>query len=378
MEYRMRILITGGAGFIGTRLSAAATAAGHDVVVLDSLLAQVHGPVPSEPALPCEFHRADCRDLEAVQRAVRGVEVVVHLAALTGVGQSMHEGVSYADVNCVGTATVLQAAVQEGSVRRVVLSSSRAVYGEGRYCCQERHVFTPAPRSSAQLAQGQWEHTCSVCGQPARPAPTDEDAPLATGSLYGATKEAQEQLVQSMCVPRGIEHVILRYFNVFGAGQAANNPYTGILGVFARRGHAGRPSPLYEDGMMLRDFIHVSDVVSASMRACEESAVVACGTWNVGTGQPISVLELATAVAREQAAPVPKVTGEYRVGDVRHCYADVRDAKEHFGFTSRVSLEDGLQEYLGWFSRQTLTAVPDPAAELLTMGLAGRPVEDRR
>lgn len=371
----MRILITGGAGFIGSQVTSAALTAGHDVIVLDSLLAQVHGPDVVPPKLDCEFRLGDCRDFTTVQSAIQGVDVVVHLAALTGVGQSMHEGVAYTDVNCVGTACVLQAAVGEDSVSRVVLSSSRAVYGEGRYRCSQGHRFTPAPRSAPQLAQGHWEHSCPVCGESSTPVPTDEGSPLTTGSLYGATKEAQEQLARSMCAPRGLEHVVLRYFNVYGAGQAPNNPYTGILGVFARRGREGLASPVYEDGGMLRDFVHVSDVARATVSACEAPAHQACGTWNIGTGIPIAVMDLAAAIASEQNAPAPLVTGEYRVGDVRHCYADMSGTSDCFRFVPKMSLADGLREYLSWFSTQKLTPVPDPATELLAAGLTGRPAQ---
>lgn len=367
----MRVLVTGGAGFIGSRLARECVSKGHEVRVVDSLLPQVHGPCPSPPDPDVEFQRADCRDLEAMTRAVRGVEVVVHLAALTGVGQSMYEAVGYTDVNCVGTSTVLQAALQEASVRRVVLSSSRAVYGEGAYTCKSLHSFTPRARSARQLAEGVWEHHCPTCGQDAQPLPTGEHSPLDTGSLYGATKEAQEQLVRSMCVPRDVEHVILRYFNVYGSGQSPNNPYTGILGVFARAGRSALPIPVYEDGLMLRDFIHVSDVVAATLLAIQNAGDTVNSTWNVGSGRPTSVLELAKTIAALQSAPEPVITGEYRVGDIRHCYADTNRTAAGLGFVPAMDLDRGLAEYLEWYATQVIETVPDASAELRSAGLAG-------
>ena len=276
-----------------------------------------------------------------------GCEVLVHLAALTGVGQSMYETREYVDVNGVGTAVVL-AAAGAAAVERVVLSSSRAVYGEGAYRCERGHVFTPTARRLADLADARWDHACPECGATSIALPVAESSPMMATSVYGASKVAQEQLVRAVCGTAGMDHSILRYFNVFGSGQAVGNPYTGIIGVFARSGAGKQASPIYEDGGMIRDFVHVSDVVAATCAAAEGRMpeVVVC---NVGTGTPVTIGHLADVMARLQGAPAPIVSGQYRAGDIRHCYADTARL-DAAGLTAKVSLEAGLTEYLDWFA----------------------------
>jgi dTDP-L-rhamnose 4-epimerase len=346
-------------------------ARGHRVVVLDSMLPQIHGEKSAPLPADVEVHVADCRDMEAVRSAANGADVVVHLAALTGVGQSMYEAADYTSVNCVGTAVVMQAVADVG-VRRVVLSSSRAVYGEGPHRCENGHGWVPRARSYESLSHGEWEHRCPMCGLPGVPLPADESLAPSTSSVYGATKVAQEQLVSSMGEARGVETAVLRYFNVYGVGQAPNNPYTGILGVFSRAGRAGRASDLFEDGRMLRDFVHVRDVTRATLLACELPLPGGSITVNVASGQPVTIGDLGRIVAELQGASPPVVSGRFRMGDVRHCFANTQRSRELGGFAPDVDLAAGLRGYLDWFNDQELLPVPDATSELEGHGLGGR------
>lgn len=359
----MRVLITGGAGFIGRVLAARLIGAGHDVAILDSFHPQVHGNVP--PVLPegCEVIRGDVREESAVARGVRGRDIVYHLAAETGVGQSQYEISRYTSVNVSGTASLLEGAAEAG-VQQVVLASSRAVYGEGKYRCSQCDLgFVPNPRSTAALQCGLWELACPGCGSAAVPEPTPESALPSPSSIYGLTKLQQEQLAAMVGNARGLGVTTLRFFNVYGAGQSLCNPYVGVLGVFYRRASSGQAAEVYEDGRMLRDFIEVSDVAEALLR-CAGNPRAFGATLNIGTGTPVTLKELAEEVYRVCGLePNIKVSGRYRLGDVRHTLADVERAKDVLAFQASVSLASGLRRFVEWAAVNSDTKCDDATAE---------------
>jgi len=361
-----RILITGGAGFIGSQLTRRLSEDGHAVVVLDNLLAQVHGNDP-KPNLPdCETIWADVRDSDALARAMKGVEVVHHLAAETGVGQSQYEIGRYVSVNSLGTALVLEAAVAAG-VRQVVIASSRAVYGEGQFICAKcRHVFAAGKRQVEAMDQGRWEVYCPHCNEAASPLPMSEETPTKPASIYGLTKHQQEQLALQVSALSDLQVTILRLFNVYGPGQSLQNPYVGVLGTFFRRAISGQTIEVYEDGQMLRDFVFISDVVEAlRLATCNQCA------WgrilNVGTGYGISLFdvgaEMFRVLSRDQSI---RVSGRYRSGDVRHAVASVSRLEEVLGFVPRTTFAEGLRSFVDWARVNQADAADDLAEEQLT------------
>ena len=360
----MRALITGGAGFIGTHLARALLDRGDEVVVLDALSEQVHGAsatLPSSLLGRVEFIRGDVRHTAPVRRALRGVEVVFHLAAETGTAQSMYQIHRYADTTVGGTARLLECLVaRPGAVRRVVLASSRAVYGEGSGRCPEHGVVRPAPRRDADLYSGVWDPRCPRCARCVTPVATGAvDATgaattLRPASVYGTTKLTQEMLVLQVCGAAGIGAVVLRYQNVFGAGQSLRNPYTGILGLFASRIRAGRAPEVYEDGLMTRDFVHVSDAVAATVLAADHPEADGA-VLDVGTGRAVTVLRAAQLLCVAlDAETTPRVTGKYRLGDGRHQFA-AAGAIARLGWEPRVSFADGIARYVDWFVAQEST-----------------------
>lgn len=367
----MQVLVTGGLGFIGTHLVQSLAQRGHGVVALDALLPEVH---PKKPGAPdgVDLVIGDVRDPDALARVTRSVDVVVHLAGRTGVGQSMYLGAEYVDTNVLGTAQLLDAIRSSPSIRRLILASSRAVYGEGPYRCELGHELTPPPRQRELLERGAWEPVCPSCGCPATPIPCHESAPLVATSVYGATKTAAEQLVSVACTAAGLERVLLRYFNVYGPGQSLGNPYTGVLGVFARCGREQRPASVYEDGLISRDFIHVDDVVRATVAAIEEELPSPELLLNVSTGVRTTMFQLAVTMAQLQGAPEPLVTGEFRVGDVRHSVGNPTTTIKQLRVSPRVDLASGLETYLDWFCTQDLPPIADAADELRAEGFLGR------
>ncbi|HET8750091.1 MAG TPA: NAD-dependent epimerase/dehydratase family protein [Sphingomicrobium sp.] len=357
-----RILITGGAGFIGTHLARRAIAAGHQVRILDNLSPQIHGPgVDYEPPPGTEFLRGDVTVRENMEHALQDVDTVVHLAAETGTGQSMYEIERYYRVNVGGTALLFDilANSERPSVENFVLASSRSVYGEGAYICRScdsagRRCFPP-PRSPEQLARQEWEPHCPHCGTAVEATATREDDALSPASVYAATKLAQEELVRVACQSMGIAHAILRLQNVYGEGQSLKNPYTGILSIFSTRIRRGLPVPIFEDGNETRDFVHVEDVVEMVL-ACIEKPSVDGATLNVGSGRPISVMEVAKLLCRVmQSEIVPHVVGKYRIGDIRHNFADIALAERTTGLRPRVGLDCGLERFCNWVATQKLS-----------------------
>ncbi|MGH9278695.1 MAG: NAD-dependent epimerase/dehydratase family protein [Acidimicrobiales bacterium] len=358
------VLITGGAGFIGSRLARRLATDGHRVVILDSLVEQVHGDGAPDwfRAAGVEAIWADVRDEAALRGALRGVDVVHHLAAETGVGQSQYAIGRYVEVNSYGTAVLLQAAVDAG-VRQVVLASSRAVYGEGMCRCPRcGTVHTGLERDPADMDAGRFEPRCpNGCG-PTQAYPTSEDAAAAPTSIYGLTKLHQEQLVRATSQIYGLAPTVLRMFNVYGPGQSLRNPYTGVLGTFFRRARSGQPVELYEDGLMLRDLVFVDDVVEV-FRRCTGDAGAQGKTYNVGSGQAVTLAELATTLfSAMEIEPRMDVSGRYRVGDVRHAVADTARLGRELGYLPATALDDGLAAFAAWAAVNAADA-PDRFAE---------------
>lgn len=348
----MKVLITGGAGFIGTHTAAALLAAGHEVRMLDRLDPQIHGERPRWPArLPKHAERmlGDVRETSDVARALEGIDGVCHFAAFTGVGQSMYDWASYVETNVGGTACLLEAIVKRGRpLRRFVLASSRAVYGEGAHECAAHGEVHPGPRARESLEQGDFDARCPACGRAVKAVPTHEDLAAAPLSLYGYTKAQQEDLCRLAARTFGLPVTILRYFNVYGSGQSLKNPYTGIVSIFYSRLKAGQPIALYERGLPGRDFVHVADVARANLLALETE--VPSGTaFNVGSGREITVRGLAEALAAAAGLPVRfEDRGEFRVGDIRSCFADAARTRALLGFRAKIGLEEGLREFSAW------------------------------
>ncbi len=358
----MRALVTGGAGFIGSHVVDRLVQRGHEVVVLDNLDPQVHGDGASIPLNIAqhltdgrvEFAHGDIRDAGAVAHALRGADVVVHLAAAVGVGQSMYQPHYYTSVNVDGQGVLLEEMARApGRYRRLVVASSMSIYGEGAYRCAVDGVVAPPPRGEEQLARAEWDVSCPECGQVLEPLRTAEHKPLQHTSVYAVTKKTQEEL--ALCFGRayGIPTLALRFFNVYGSRQALSNPYTGVAAIFMGRLKNGRAPMVFEDGRQSRDLIHVFDVADAVVRAAEGTDVV-YEALNVCTGRPITIAQVAQVLAERLGVQIaPEVMGRYRAGDIRHCIGDPSRACAVLGFQARVSFADGLDELLAWSERQS-------------------------
>ncbi len=336
----MRVLLTGGAGFIGSQVATTLRERDHDVVVFDSLRADVHTGV-----LPAVDVRADVRDLDAVLAALQDVDAVCHLAAKVGLGVDVADLPDYADTNDRGTAVVLAAMARAG-VSRLVLASSMVVYGEGLGECAEHGPVAPAARAEADLAEGRFEPPCPHCGRPLAPALVTEDARLDPRNGYAASKVAQEHLTSAWARATGGSVAALRYHNVYGPGLPQDTPYAGVAAIFLSALRRGQAPQVYEDGGQRRDFVHVSDVAAATVAALEQhdNGVRA---YNVGSGTPRTVGELAAALADAVGGPSPMITGGYRLGDVRHITADSARLRDELGWSTRVEFGIGTKDLAG-------------------------------
>jgi len=354
----MRVLITGGAGFLGSHSADELLAAGHAVRALDSLVEQVHGGSrPEYLSAEVELVEGDVRDAEAVGRSLEGCDAVIHFAARVGVGQSMYEVAEYTSVNDFGTAVLLEALASR-PVERLVVASSMSVYGEGLYA-----GGVEVARTREQLERGEFEPGAS-------PLPTPETKPVALASIYALTKYQQERACLIAGEAYGIPAVPLRFFNVYGPRQALSNPYTGVLAIFASRLLNGKPPLIYEDGLQRRDFVSVHDVARA-VRLALETGGADGRVVNVGSGYSVTVRELAEKLAAVLGVEIePETTGDYRVGDIRHCFADISLARELLGYEPQVALEDGMAELAAWLAGQTAVDRVDAAQdELARRGL---------
>jgi dTDP-L-rhamnose 4-epimerase len=351
----MKIAITGGMGFIGTVLARRLIAAGHLVLLLDNLSPQIHGAIPTA-SLPtgAELDRLDIRELQARPECLEGCDAVYHLAAETGTAQSMYRIRNYVDVNEMGTASLLETiASLSRRPKRIILASSRSVYGEGAYVDPRmpERMLQPPPRTPEQLAAHRWE-PIAPDGAPLAPIATPESLPFAPGSIYAATKASQELLLRAAAPALGLSSVIFRFQNVYGEGQSLRNPYTGIISIFYNRARQGLPIPIYEDGEESRDFVHVDDIVDALVAALDADLPEG-HVMNLGSGEPTSVTKLVEELLAASGVEVPvAVTGQYRVGDIRHCFADLTAARQAIGFEPKVSLRDGLTRFTAWASTQ--------------------------
>lgn len=351
----MRIAVTGGLGFIGLKLAHRLIAQGHVPVLIDSVTPQIHGQLPNiDVPDGAVVVRMDVRELAQHPDPIDGCDAVFHLAAETGTGQSMYKIHQYVSVNDLGTAALFEAlAACRHRPRRLVLASSRSVYGEGAYAhpANESEPVFPTSRTIENLRLARWDHFVGGEEQ-LRALATPETAPLQPGSVYAATKAAQELLVAAAAPAFGLKGVILRFQNVYGEGQSLRNPYTGIISIFYNRARQGMELPLYEDGFESRDFIHVDDVVEAMIRSLE--ADLPSGTViNVGSGEATSVRQLAETLLAVGGLSAPvRVTGQFRVGDIRHCYADITRLQRLLGFTPRIDLVKGLTQFVNWARMQ--------------------------
>jgi len=359
----LRVLITGGAGFIGRHVAKSLLGRGYDVVVLDALIDQVHMGASAGSPLPAgvEFIRGDVRDATAVARALAGVDKVVHLAAEVGVGQSMYAVERYTSVNDCGTAVLLQQ-LPRSSVSRVIVASSMSVYGEGRYSDADGRQRDGV---EARGGHGAWD-SIDEGGHPLVPIATPEDKPVSLRSVYALTKYVQERMTLILSSAYGIEGCALRLFNVFGPGQALSNPYTGVLAIFASRLFNGQPPLVFEDGLQRRDFVHVDDVASAFVAALERPQAIG-RVFNIGSGHNYTILAVAQMLAAEMGRPeiAPEILGKARAGDIRHCFADISLARSELGFRPTRLLEDHLAELADWVQTQTAIDRADEARQEL-------------
>ncbi|MFF1919887.1 NAD-dependent epimerase/dehydratase family protein [Streptomyces sp. NPDC058221] len=348
----MRVLVTGGAGFIGSEIVRALTSAGHEAVVLDALLPSAHGGGSARgggtdrPA-GSRLIVADVRDREAVDGALRGVDAVCHQAAMVGLGKDFADAPLYVGCNDLGTAVLLAAAADAG-VRSLVLAGSMVVYGEGRYDCRSHGPVRPGPRARADLAAGRFEPLCPSCGTELTPGLVTEDAPVDPRNVYATTKLAQEHLASSWARATGGRALSLRYHNVYGPGMPRDTPYAGVASFFRSSLARGESPRVFEDGAQRRDFVHVRDVAAANAVALEAVAGRAPGSftaYNTGSGEPHTIGEMAAALASAHGGPDPEVTGEYRLGDVRHVTADSRRLRDELGWKPAVGFDEGMTEF---------------------------------
>jgi dTDP-L-rhamnose 4-epimerase len=368
------VLVTGGAGFIGSHAVDGFVATGRQVRVLDSLEPQVHGGGEGHRNPEAEYVVGSVLDREVVKQALDDVGAVVHLAAQVGVGQSMYDLGRYVGDNCLGTAVLLEAiAERRDRISTLVVASSMSIYGEGLYTCDacgldDAHVT----RSHAALEAREWEPHCSRCESAARPLPTPESKRLACDSVYAVSKRDQEEMCLVFGRAYGIRTVALRFFNTYGPRQSLSNPYTGVAAIFAGRLLNGRQPVVFEDGLQSRDFVHVQDVADAVVKAVDV-ADVGDVALNIGTGTPTTILDVARVLAEElDLALEPEIDGRFRSGDIRHCYADISAARSTLGYVPRVSFDDGMRDLISWIRSESPVATDRTEAsttELLTRGL---------
>lgn len=365
------VLITGGAGFIGSHVASELLKAGYQVRVLDSLVSQVHGETPQRPSYlhrDAELIAGDLRDSDALDEALSGVDAVYHFVALVGVGQSMYQIADYTSVNNLGTAILLERLMKQ-PVSKLIVASSMSVYGEGRYLTPDGKPFDHAMRSPGRLKARDWSMT-TPDGLPLRPVATPETKAPSLASVYALSKYDQEQMCLMVGRAYGIPTVALRFFNVYGPYQSLANPYTGVLAIFASRLMNGQRPIIFEDGKQLRDFVSVYDIARACRLALETDAARDI-VFNVGSGRTVTIREVATGLAKVLGKKIePEISGSYRVGDIRHCFPDISLARTVLGYKPSIGLEAGMRDLAGWLDQQT---APDKfnemRAELASRGL---------
>jgi dTDP-L-rhamnose 4-epimerase len=349
---KLNVLVTGGAGFIGSHLVDALIERGHRVRVLDLLIPQVHQGQPMYVNSAAEFVAGDVCDRHTVDAALADIDAVFHFAAEVGVGQSMYEIQRYVRTNDLGTAVLLEAMIGR-PFKKLVVASSMSIYGEGAYACDKCGPVHPRVRSLSQMLDRRWELFCSRCEGVLRPAPTSEDKPLFPTSVYAITKQDQEQFCLVTGHAYNIPTVALRFFNVYGTRQALSNPYTGVCAIFSSRLLNDQRPLIFEDGEQSRDFVHVSDIVQANLLALETDRAD-YEALNVGTGVPTTIRQVSNLLAKGLGKDIePEVVSKYREGDIRHCVADISKARKLLGYEPRISLQQGIPELLSWVREQS-------------------------
>lgn len=348
------ILVTGGAGFIGSFLVDELVRQGHSVRILDNLDKQVHGgKKPYYLNTKAEFMLGDVTCTDDWEKALVDIDIVYHLAAAVGVGQSMYQIRHYMESTSMGTSNLLDhLANKEHDVKKMIVAASMSSYGEGAYKCGSCGVVYPPLRSEEQMKQGKWELFCPGCGKPLKPIPTDEKKYQHCNSIYAIGKKVQEDMVQLVGKTYGIPSVATRFFNVFGPRQSLNNPYTGVAAIFMSRIKSGNRPVVYEDGLQTRDFISVHDIVKALVLVMESNSAN-YETFNVGTGRPLTIKSIAETLAKVYGSDIkPEIQNKFRKGDVRHCYADITKIRTKLGFEPSVSFEEGMREFIEWSRKQ--------------------------
>jgi dTDP-L-rhamnose 4-epimerase len=349
-----KVLVTGGAGFIGSHLVDRLVAEGRDVRVLDSLEPQVHGEAGGHRNEGAEYLEGTVLEADHVDTALEGVDAVVHLAAQVGVGQSMYEMARYVEENCLGTAALLERIAAHGEVGTLLVASSMSIYGEGQYACDScGSDDVEVTRTLEDLEARRWEPRCVRCGGEVRPAPTTERKRLEPDSIYATSKRDQEELVLVFGRSHGIRSIALRLFNVYGPRQSLSNPYTGVAAIFSSRLLSGNRPTVYEDGRQSRDFVHVSDVARAFQLALDDERATDLAL-NVGTGRSTTVLDVAEVLASELGVELePEVVNKFRHGDVRHCWSDISAIRDALGYEPSVDFRDGMRELVGWIKEDS-------------------------
>ncbi|MEE8423063.1 MAG: NAD-dependent epimerase/dehydratase family protein [Thermodesulfobacteriota bacterium] len=368
------ILVTGGAGFIGSHLVDGLIKEGHKVTVLDALLPQVHPDrrVPEYLNDAAKFIKGSIGDRELLLELIQGHDIIFHEASVVGVGQSMYQIEEYVRENTYNTAILLDLLVnKEHDIEKLIIAGSMSSYGEGKYECSDCGVVYPSLRPIEQLKDKDWEVRCPCCNKPLKPLLTDEDKPLDSTSIYAITKKDQEDMCLLIGKTYGIPTVVLRYFNVYGTRQALSNPYTGVCAIFSCRIRNDNPPMIFEDGNQSRDFVHVSDIVQANLLVLKKSKAD-YEVYNVGTGTPISVNEVASVLIDYYGKKVkPEITNKFRKGDIRHCFADISKIKK-LGYKPSVRFEEGVDELVEWVNLQPSCEVSDNFEK------AGKELESRR
>jgi dTDP-L-rhamnose 4-epimerase len=355
----MNVLVTGGAGFIGTNVVRKLLKEKYNVTILDNFSKQIHGDnieLAADIKEKVKLIIGSVTDKELFHKALIGQDVVVHLAAETGTGQSMYEVERYEEVNIKGTAILLDFIVnnKENSVKKIVLASSRAIYGEGKYQCEEHGVVYPDRRTTEDMKKGRFEPLCPICGQDCTMLLTDEASAINPSSFYGITKQMQEQMVLLFAKTMGISAFALRYQNVYGPGQSLKNPYTGILAIFSNQARANQPIYIFEDGEESRDFVYIEDVVDATWR-CISPAVSGVEAFNVGSDEKTTVTEVVDEIIKYfQSKSTVSVTGAFREGDIRHNVADLTKIKGKINYHPQWKFPDGIREFLSWAESQQM------------------------
>lgn len=355
-----KVLITGGAGFIGSNIvNKLYKEAKHEIVVLDNFSEQIHGENYEESYLyhsikgKCEIIKGDVQNKEDIEKALNGVDYILHLAAETGTGQSMYEIDKYTAVNITGTANLFDVILNKKiNIKKIILSSSRSVYGEGMYHCEKHGMVVPKSRTIQDLKSGDFSVKCPECREEVKLCFTNEECKADPISYYAYTKLAQEKMLETMCPMLDIDYTIFRYQNVYGAGQSLNNPYTGIISIFSKLLIQGKQVNIFEDGQESRDFVHVSDVADITCNAIENRKTD--GKYiNVGYGKSVSVMEVAQVLKRlYNSKSEIFISGDFRKGDIRHNIADITNAKELCGFSPKYNFEKGMKEFVAWVNSQ--------------------------